>query len=320
MNMSSTKSIVLAAALCVSGLVAFFAVRERAAQEPAVKENVSSASTPRATRVVAPRPAGQTNLEARPLLQTAEYYHRVRISPDRIEIESEEFVPGSNDKWEETTYGYSASYRIDVAACRDSREIYVAGMTPGGLDVIERWTSQTIKGARFLKITPSSAPYGTPSPALPAYEVGIEGGVYVPVASRPSMPRQTRVELYRGAEFGGVVDLAVDPEGRFVIVVATNPPAVYRLDNAAGSTPVLLYSLSALPDLQEAKSIYRRQQVGGARCYIIECRAIATSDIGKIVLVDSDNDGSVDSTSALTDAAFATAFPSSDWVAGFVSF
>ncbi len=212
-------------------------------------------------------------------------------------------VREADGTWDKVEHIYHAPFEVQSVAGRQSDEFYVAGRSSTGEDVIERWRLSTNQGACFFDIETTASPIGVSAPALPRTSRGIVGGgAYVSSATRRVTPEVERQELCRGFEFGGVVDLSPDPEGRFVIVLGKAPRALYRLPIAAGAVPTLVFTSADLPLLARTDQIYRRQHPTDGRTYVLRGDARFLPGVFHLALFDRDNDGEFEEARELDEA------------------
>ena len=61
-------------------------------------------------------------------------------------------------------------------------------------------------------------------------EVKINGGAFLPPLARTSLPKVSRLEIYRGKDFTGISGLSVDPEGRFFLIQDCKAGDLYQVD------------------------------------------------------------------------------------------
>jgi hypothetical protein len=107
-------------------------------------------------------------------------------------------------------------------------------------------------------------------------------------------PPPERLLVYQGTELGGIVSLAFDPEGRFVLVLGGDPGnrKLFRLLVEEESDPVGLYSDIVM---QFVDHLWVFNHVSGSRIYVLWGQNEDVSGLRAVVLVDADNDGIFDS-------------------------
>lgn len=239
---------------------------------------------------------------------------------DGIRIQNRARTAGGT--WDRVEYSFDTPYEVHAVSGRQADELYVAGRTRTGEDLLEKWLLDSQTGAHFFSVSSVSTPIGTPAAAVPGTSGGIVGdGEYVPGADRPSIPRLNRFEFYRGGAFGGVVDLSSDPQGRFIIVLSAGRRALYRVPIQNGATPALLYTATDLPFLELARRIHRRQHHAQGRVYILRGDTDALGRSLTLMLFDSDNDGEFESTRTLSKSAYAAqGYDGQVWLTDFTTY
>ncbi len=263
--------------------------------------------------------------------------HRIREPAPRSVVVSDDFIqtvywgPDRNEEWirvvnrvreadgtwDRVEYIYQAPFEVQAVAGRQSDELYVAGRASTGEVVIEKWRLSTNVGSCFMHIETNASPIGVSIPAVPRMSRGIVGGgAYLSSASRRVKPRCERQELCRGLDFGGVVDLSPDPEGRFVIVLGKEPKALYRLPIAAGAVPTVVFKSADVPLLARADWIHRRQHPSDGRTYVLRGDAQFLSGAFHVALFDRDNDGQFEDTRELDEAEW----KSGVWLTDFTTY
>ena len=193
--------------------------------------------------------------------------------------------------WTSTEYVTAYDVKRIVPAGK-THEFYVVGRGRNGDELIERWTVEKEDGERFAYRSSTVTPTGVPISAG-TLVTGVVGGVFVPVAQRGSArPLTERTEIYRGSSLGKIYTAAVDPDGRFVLMVAGD--ALYRLDLLSGGVPAVSVELdsSELPSIGLARHLFVRE-LDGVRCAVLACPDLAVEDLpgSKVILWDQDNDG-----------------------------
>ncbi len=236
--------------------------------------------------------AGSTTLEAEGLLLWA-----TEIGPDASDPSQEAYY-----QHEAGPFPYSYSF-VDLSA-RHPAEIYVAGTMPGTGDTkIEKWLFPPQVGGYYTFRDTAVAGVGTPSP-LSTLSGELVGGTYVAPENRsPVSPVQTTV--FQGRIGGGVEDIAVDPEGRFLLILSATG-SLYQLSDLASPTLTLLYDESALPGLTLADEMRPFVDAQGVRCFQVIASPPNVSPGAAIVLRDLENDGVIDETHTFTYDAYAS--------------
>lgn len=108
--------------------------------------------------------------------------------------------------------------------------------------------------------------------------------------------RIEKTEIFRGQLELPVHSLAIDPEKRFVIVLAGQGPSrtLYRFPLASSGAPVVLQTGLDLPALQEVKYVDRLQHVSFGRVWLLQGLPTDVNTDLYVVYTDADNDGTFD--------------------------
>ena len=108
--------------------------------------------------------------------------------------------------------------------------------------------------------------------------------------------RIEKTEIFRGPLELPVQSLAIDPERRFVIVLAGQGPSrtLYRFSLASSGPPVILQTGIDLPALQGVKHVDRLQHVSFGRVWLLQGFAQEIVASTFVVYTDTDNDGVFD--------------------------
>jgi len=159
-------------------------------------------------------------------------------------------------------YEESTTFNITCTATNGRDEFFFAGLSPGGEVVIERWRLRTKAGTRSF---------------------GGNGG--------PGPKVIKRTEIYRGPLSSPPVALEVDPEKRFLLLLAGVGSActLYRMSYDGASVSVLKDSTS-LPELPLMDTLNRFNHDSLGRIWELR-GAGGASGTSIAILVDSDNDG-----------------------------
>ncbi|MFT4543408.1 MAG: hypothetical protein ACI8QS_003082 [Planctomycetota bacterium] len=116
-------------------------------------------------------------------------------------------------------------------------------------------------------------------------------------------------ELYRGT-MEPVRSLAVDPEGRFLLLLGFESGKLYRLrlDVSPIPDPELLYNTSTLPRLDYATGLFFCMHDGVRKCVVSEAGpgGLIQDGVMWTLLVDADNDGEFEGSELLTSQEFLT--------------
>jgi len=226
--------------------------------------------------------------------------------------------------WVRTHVEFRAPFSIEVVESRFSHELYVGGFDQRGDVVIERWLLDLGEGSRLFTrpraTTLVGAPYAPPEP-----RPSVRGDVaFVSPSQRTTAPTLTRVELFRGPLPGGLRDLAVDPDGRFVLVLAETGEALYRLevpsDGQQAPGPQVVLDAAAEPHLRAALALYPLEHETLGRTYVFDPDFSRAMDASVITLSDLDNDGVFDQRETLPLALHTQRHAAAVWLEDFYNY
>jgi hypothetical protein len=209
------------------------------------------------------------------------------------------------------------SFDVSRVTHRHGCEIYVCGRANGIEDVVERWDIVPDAGGYASSRPTSNTPIGNPAP-LGTTSTFLQGNAFIEPSARAA-PILNRQEIYRGAAIGGFQSAVIDPEGRFMLVLSEQAKIIRVPLQSVPSSPTELYTSTQLPYLAQATSINVFDHATEGRKYVLMNRG-ATEDGIRLVLHDYDNDGEVDVTEMLDDAAWAVRAYDQNWVNDFVSY
>lgn len=206
--------------------------------------------------------------------------------------------PEDPERWYETEVEESSSFRMSAVGSREGgNDVLLAGLEDDGSIVVERWTYAPRPGGYYISgSAPSTGGIGVPQPSFVPSE-HIDGAAFVAPVSRSHDPARRRVRLYEGVTIGLPRSIAVDPQGRFVLLLTFPQGDLVRL-RLDGGAPAVETVLGApqLPHLSSARNIEARLLVGTGPVFLL-----SESDNGWIppgarstLLRDADNDGVLD--------------------------
>lgn len=223
------------------------------------------------------------------------------------------------DTWERSEYYYSASFTIHFVSARTVNEFYIAGLSASGEDVIEKWTIVPPRGYRQATRTTSTEPLGTPVPNPTTTSVFVAGDPVL-FADRPRLqPTVNREEIYRGHGFGGFRALSVDPDGRFLLVVADSDSTLrYVILN--GTNQVLTaYNSTQISTLQRGLLfLIRFQHTMFGRVYVLY--GLEGGGMSHTLLFDVENDGIFEQTEEMDYDTYMTDWAEQEvWVDDFIT-
>jgi hypothetical protein len=115
---------------------------------------------------------------------------------------------------------------------------------------------------------------------------------YTPLAQRP-LPTVRRTVVFLGTSLGHIASLAVDREGRFVILLTLESHAIYKIGVTLNSVPQLLFDSTTVPDLASALSVICTHHITEGRQYHIVPEYMHGSPVDGTTLImrDPENDG-----------------------------
>lgn len=220
---------------------------------------------------------------------------------------------------------FSVSYRLMYVASRHVNELYLAGVARNGDGVIERWVFPPQVGGYYTEKATASTALGVDAPIEQLYlkigsnQPGQGQGPFAPPfiapIGRSVAPQPIREEIYRGQAIGEVCCMAVDPEGRFLLLMDRSSPDVYRL--TMGANPVLesLYDDSDFASFAAADSFGVTPMLHAleGRKYVLTTY-VKHRPSHKVVFHDVDNDGLFESAEELSESEYDSSYPSYLWV------
>ncbi len=241
----------------------------------------------------------------RPVLNSAHYYQAVSYDKGGTTVTVLESERSPDDGlWHDTARSYATAFSIEYVSWRTADELYVFGVSRNADDVIEKWTITALDGEYKAALATSPTGIGTPRSGALDLSLEIVGGVFVPPPQRQrtSQPTDTREEIYRGSAFGGTVCAAVDPDGRFLILLGRDERSLYQVPLAEGASPSVLYTTNEIPDLVKIGSIGRGLHSSGSRALILTPAGNPNWFAAplRVPIFDEDNDGVFDYFVALT--------------------
>lgn len=259
---------------------------------------------------------------ARAVVHTDDFIQEVFWLPGKkwIRVINRERTPQGT--WEKVHYDFDTAYDVYAVAGRQANELYIAGRGRSFETILERWVLDPHPGGRFFHIEPAPQAIGTPATPIPGASGGVTGGTPTPIEARLLIPRQERVELYRGDAFGPdcVWDISPDPQGRFLLVLGATPKALYRVPLHGSVMPTLLYGTSDWSMIEIARSMHCKHHYMEGRVHILR----GQNNQGKIfsgMLFDADNDGIFESKKALSNIQYATeGYTGQVWLSDFTTY
>lgn len=228
----------------------------------------------------------------RPLVMSSTYWRGIERAGDSGGIRLLTAELGDDGTWVQSEVDYSVSYELLAVASRTSHAFFLAGRTRRtGKDVVEAWNIPVLPGESTTAYPPLDTPIGTPAP-IGAPSVVLETPPFqLPLGRGTATPQ--RLLLYSGTELGGVVSLAADPEGRFVLALAgaAGDRKLFRLSIEEEGVPEILYD-DIVFQFVDTLAVHNHATLG--RVVRAMGSHVRSSGVKAIVLIDSDNDGNFD--------------------------
>lgn len=192
---------------------------------------------------------------------------------------------------------YDAGIFVSAVAWRNGGDqLFVAGVTPDGDHVIDRWDFVVREGQWILRPAATAPTIGAPASRFRLEQSVAGGGApRVPPPGTPHVaPERTRVA--QGMEFG-VQSMSADPEGRFLLLLTDPDERVLCLDPSSPEAPSVVRISRTLDHLRELKDIRIKHYEPLGRVAVLTELGDFGSGRGKDVtmLIDGDNDGTFES-------------------------
>ncbi len=115
------------------------------------------------------------------------------------------------------------------------------------------------------------------------------------------------MRLHTFAEDVHVRAFDVDPDGRFVLYVTSEPAAIYQLPMVGGAQPILLFDDTQIPRLHKSMNIQALQHVTYGRVYSLNYVS-HLPPVDRTTLIDANNDGIFEQVLHFTRAEYETQF------------
>lgn len=212
--------------------------------------------------------------------------------------------PGSSvfSNWRENSFEVSITFRItDVTVREGGNEIYVAGIWDDGRGVIKRFNFVPRAGGILVRGLPTTVePRGTPMAKHSAEQILNDGTWLEPTQASYGVPTRAQV---LGDVVGVPRSIAVDPAGRYLIILTEASSELYLLDlMAAPMVLELLGNATTLPELAQVTNVYIRTLESGGHAVLLHDIFVMIADRPndpRIALIDSDNNGVFESISSV---------------------
>jgi len=216
-----------------------------------------------------------------------------------------------------TTTTWSTSYTVDSVAGRGTQLLVVLGTArEGDVSILERWDLPPLTGAPTVTIAQAVIAVGVPV-ATPPVSVGFHGGMWIAPAQRATQPQPVRTECYRGPKLGEDLELEVDPDGRFALILARDHGTLYQIMLREGAEPVVVYDDTSVSSLGFVHGIqtFRHATLGRQVSGLIRAPGLAT-----IIFYDYDNDGIFDSVDEVSLSVLNNMNLPEDWVEDYTNY
>ncbi len=198
---------------------------------------------------------------------------------------------------------YPIAYQFVSACARHANEFYVCGFTQDGDAVVERWEISPEQGGYNTVRELSGSHVGTPAP-LSGVNLAIRG-MFQPPEERIHEP-PVRTTLYQGPDLREIRSMAVDPEGRFLLILADHK--IFRIEDIQFTpTVVLVHDSDQIPELEYVSRVSVMLHATEGRIYRLYSNREAPSLVD-VVLRDPDNDGLFDTWDVLTREEYQSAY------------
>lgn len=196
--------------------------------------------------------------------------------------------------WRDTKFKVSLTFRItDVTVRQGGNEIYVGGMRDDGKGVIKRFNFQPRPGGWEVRSVPATAqPIGTPM-VNHSCEQALNGTWSEPPQAAYGVA--TRSQLL-GDTVGVPRSIAVDPFGRYLLILTEATSEIYLLDLLADPhTLQLLVGPSTIGELAQVDEFLCLTVASGGHAFQVfdrDALGDETATDPVIAMIDGDNDGS----------------------------
>ncbi len=222
-----------------------------------------------------------------------------------------DFVTGEEHT---STLSEPASFEIDTVLHRHGFEFYVLGRAASGEYVGERLSFTPSRGSYTSSRPTALSPIGVAAP-LGVTSTFLVDGPFLPPKQR-ARPSTERSEIFRWAGHPGVRCGAVDPEGRFLLLL-TNDSMLVQVSLGGTGAVTTLATASSTPFLAVADSLDAFDHDTEGRKYVLE-HDYASEDGRHLVLHDRDNDALFETTELLNASTWATRAYDQHWTCDFI--
>lgn len=229
-----------------------------------------------------------------------------------FDLSTIEYVAGTS-VFHQWSLSNPTSFGIERVVGRNGNEFLVCGRTRRGDLVIELWALPATEGGWYSSNPNPGTGLGVQTALTQTTDV-VSGSGWVAPEQRSAQSPARKREVYLGDAISRIGGIAVDPEGRFAILVDQDNKSVYRLllDGSGTLTPLAdVATFSFLGDL-ESLSVEILQDGLQGRVYAIGTRTFRGE--GGVILADPNNDGLFDPPFWLSHGDVDTAFPKDIWL------
>lgn len=226
---------------------------------------------------------------------------------------------------------FKLSFAPKAVAARDFEDVFIAGhpWKDGVADVskltIERWSLSYPDGALIARRPKSSLGLRQAQP-YQRCSVSIVGGTFTPIDELPPI-HEDRSLLYSEAEFASMTAMAVDPDGRYLLVTLSEG-TLHRIDLSDTTQIEVVGSVTSSPGLHSCQDLsFAEHALYGRIC--VASRGVLgdpaldgagmRGDQARSVFVDTENDGTFENVLEIPDGSWKTSEvrDKSNWIDGF---
>ena len=226
-------------------------------------------------------------------------------------MDSQELNPAS-DFWQSWSLSVPLSFPPERVAARHDDEFLAVGHASTGDLIVARIVMPAIPGSFYCKRAASTLPIGTTVVSRPMV-VLLRSKPFIPPADRPACSPATVGEIYRGPSLGNVLAAAVDPDGRYLMLLTDQAGAsLFQVPLVAGGSVRCMTTAVAAPALADAVGIIGYEHGEEGRFYVLDGGAFPGYD--RIWTWDSNHDGVLDGWDHLSWEGFQDAYPDNVWV------
>lgn len=213
---------------------------------------------------------------------------------------------------------YTTSYDVVEAKGRGTELAVVLGRARNGDSIVERWTLTQPTGAWTATRDPAPPVVGVPVVSA-SLDIAIQGGgSFLPPSQRTAPAPATRIEAYRGPSLGDDLELEVDPDGRFALILSRDQVKLWRVMLEEDGEAVAVHDVATMPELQYMRRMEIFRHVTYGRQLRAKLHGHAT--FSDVVFFDSNNDGVFEGHLFFTLQEFAQFGLPHDWAEDFTNY